>query len=196
MEAKYLVDEGIVLVSKDAGEADKILTIFTKNFGKLEILAKNVKKLNSRRASSCNTLSYSKFGISKSKIPTLSEAVILDQFLKIRQNLAKLAVAFQALEVLNSITPAEVPNTSIFKDLVFFFQKLVKTKSLHDAKVKLAGFEIKLLVKTGWLGANFKIKNFPNFYALEKFLISKFEEISQRQLKSAGFAKMVLEGSV
>lgn len=192
---RYLKDEGIVLATKDVGEADKILTIFTRNYGKLEVLAKNVKKLNSKRASACDILSYSKFAIANSKITILSEAVVYNQLLKIKSNLAKLALAWEAVEVLNLVIPLEVAYSEIFEVLLTFLKKLEKISNLHHAKVKLAAFKIKLLAKTGWLGSNFQVKSFSNFSALEKFLTSKFETITQRRLKSAEFAKMVL-GSV
>ncbi len=193
--SRYFTDEGIVLAAKNTGEADKILTIFTKNFGKLEVLAKNVKKLNSKRASASQVLSHSKFAIARSKVTTLAEAVVSNQFLKIKSNLTKLALAWQALEVLNLLVPTEVAYHEIFEDLLSFLKKLEKTSNFHEAKIKLAAFEIKLLIKTGWLGEDFKVKSFSNFSALEKFLTSKFEAISQRRLKSYQFAKMVVGGS-
>jgi len=42
--------EGIIIKRKNFGEADRILTIFTKNKGKISIVAKGVRKINSRRA--------------------------------------------------------------------------------------------------------------------------------------------------
>lgn len=192
VRTRYLKDEGIVLASQNLGEADKILTIFTKNFGKLEVLAKNVKKLESKRASACEILSYNKFAIGKSKLLTLSETLNLDQFLKIKSNLPKLSLAFLALEVLNLTIPIGVPYPEIFQSLISFLKKLTNAVSIYEAKVKLAAFQIKLLVKTGWLGDNFQVKNFANFGQLEKFLLSKFEEISQKKLKSAEFAKLLL----
>ena len=42
--------QGFVLKRTNYGEADKILTVFTKERGKIKVLAKGVRKIKSRRA--------------------------------------------------------------------------------------------------------------------------------------------------
>jgi DNA repair protein RecO (recombination protein O) len=42
--------EGVILKRKNIGEADKMLTVFTKTLGKIRVIAKGVRKINSRRA--------------------------------------------------------------------------------------------------------------------------------------------------
>lgn len=188
---KFITDEGIILATSSLGEADKTLTIFTKNYGKLEILAKNIKKLGSRRSPACDTLCYSKFAITRNKVDALSEVLGISQFAQIKANLEKLSQAFIALEVLNLVTPVEVPNSNIFSALLRFLQKLTKAANLHEAKVARAAFCIKLLTDAGWLGKDFKIANFSKFSNLDQFLTSKFEGILQKKLKSTEFAMIV-----
>lgn len=189
---KFIVDNGIVLATSTLGEADKILTIFTKNYGKLEILAKNIKKFDSRRAPAGNILCYSRFSATNNKVCTLSEIVGISQFPKIKSNLEKLSQAFIAAEVLNLITPVGVPNQVIFTAFLTFLQKLERVKSLHEMKVLRAAFCVKLLTEAGWLGKDFKIKNFQKFSVLDNFLTSKFENITQKRLKSVEFANLVV----
>jgi DNA repair protein RecO (recombination protein O) len=43
--------EGIILKRKPTGEADRIVTIFTRQYGKIRILARGIRKITSRRAS-------------------------------------------------------------------------------------------------------------------------------------------------
>lgn len=190
--SRFINDEGIVLTTSTLGEADKILTVFTKDNGKLEVLAKNIKKLDSRRAPACNTLSYSKFAITKNKVDTLAEVVNLSQFPKIKSDLPKLSQAFIVAEVLNLVTPVGVSNPAVFATLLGFLRKLEEAMSLHEVKVARATFCVELLKEAGWLGKDFKIAKFPKFSNLDQFLISKFESIVQRRLKSTEFAKLVL----
>ena len=49
--------EGLVIKRKDVGEADKIVTIFSKNQGKISVIAKGVRKVTSRRAGNLELLS-------------------------------------------------------------------------------------------------------------------------------------------
>lgn len=191
-KARYFNDEGVVLVAQTLGEADKILTIFTKEYGKLEILAKNIKKMGSRRAPACDILSYSKFAITKNKVDSLSEVVNISQLPKIKADLIKLSQAFIAAEVLNLITPVGVPNPTIFDAFLDFLAKLSKTANLHEAKVVRAAFQVKLLTEAGWLGKDFQISNFAKFSNLDQFLTAKFESIFQKRLKSAEFANMIV----
>lgn len=191
MNSKFIKDEGIVLTTSSLGEADKILTIFTRNLGKLEILAKNIKKIGSRRAPACDILSYSKFAITKNKVDSLSEVVNISQLPKIKADLIKLSQAFIAAEVLNLVTPVGVPNLAIFDAFLDFLAKLSKATDFHAAKVARAAFQVKLLTEAGWLGRDFKITNFAKFSNLDQFLTAKFESIFQKRLKSTEFAKEV-----
>ncbi len=52
-------DEVIVIKSINYGEADKILTVIGKNFGKFPILAKGIRKIDSKNRGNMQTLSVS-----------------------------------------------------------------------------------------------------------------------------------------
>ncbi|PIZ97846.1 MAG: DNA repair protein RecO, partial [Candidatus Levybacteria bacterium CG_4_10_14_0_2_um_filter_35_8] len=51
--------EGIVIKRRNLGEADKILTIFTKRYGKIQVKAPGIRKINSRRSPHVELLNYS-----------------------------------------------------------------------------------------------------------------------------------------
>ncbi len=53
-------DEVIVIKSINYGEADKILTVFGKNFGKFPLIAKGIRKIESKNRGNIQTLSASK----------------------------------------------------------------------------------------------------------------------------------------
>ena len=40
----------IVLARRNIGEADKLITLFTKEYGKKKVLAKGIRRVSSRRA--------------------------------------------------------------------------------------------------------------------------------------------------
>src|SRR5260221_14392220 len=50
--------ESIVLKRRNVGEADRILTIFTKRFGKMRVIAKGVRRITSRRAGHIEVFSH------------------------------------------------------------------------------------------------------------------------------------------
>lgn len=49
MKLRTYSSEGIVLSRKNYGEADRILVILSKNFGKLSLLAKGIRKIKSKK---------------------------------------------------------------------------------------------------------------------------------------------------
>ncbi len=54
--------EGIILNRLDAGEADRILTVFTKEFGMLRLFARGVRRLRSKLNNFLNLFSYVRVG--------------------------------------------------------------------------------------------------------------------------------------
>ena len=51
--------QGFILKKTDRGEADQILTIYTKDFGKLEILGKAIRKIKSKLRSGADLFYFS-----------------------------------------------------------------------------------------------------------------------------------------
>ena len=54
--------EGIILNSLDQGEADKVLTVFTKEFGMLRLFARGTRRASSKLNKFLNIFSYGRFG--------------------------------------------------------------------------------------------------------------------------------------
>ena len=54
--------EGIIINRMDVGEADKFLTVFTKEFGMLKIFARSVRKVRSKLNVYLNLFSHARFG--------------------------------------------------------------------------------------------------------------------------------------
>ena len=63
--------EGIIIKRRDYGEADRILTVMTREYGKLKIKAKGVRKITSRRSAHIELLNHTVFYIFIKVIPLL-----------------------------------------------------------------------------------------------------------------------------
>ena len=67
--------EAIVLKHHDWGEADRILTAFTREHGKLRVIAKGVRKIRSRRAGHLEPFTHVMLQLAKSKeLPIVTQA--------------------------------------------------------------------------------------------------------------------------
>jgi len=98
--------DGIILKRKNVGEADRILTVFTKQFGKLSIKAAGVRKIASRRASHIELLNLVQMGLYKGQgMHVLTEAVSTESFSSIKADLTKVGFAYHICELVDGLCP-------------------------------------------------------------------------------------------
>ena len=107
--------EGIVLKSMEYQEADKIVTIYTKDYGKITAIAKGVRKTKSKFGSSLEILTYSIFLIYKGRnLDIVSQTEILESFFSTSKELIKFAFAANCVEVINRLTEEREINIGLF----------------------------------------------------------------------------------
>lgn len=125
-------DEGIVLRSVDYSNTSQILTIFTKNFGKVAIMAKGIRKISKKKFDpGLEILNYVSFvGFRKSdhqKLITLNEHNLIDFFPGIRKDLQKLFISMYLLELIRECTVEEEPLAPLFNTFQKGLKKLEKS---------------------------------------------------------------------
>ncbi len=109
--------EAIILKSIKFGESSKIITFFTKDFGKISVIAKGSRKLKTKFGSSLEVMSQSSVIIHKKdsrKLQIISESSNIFFFPEIRNNLEKLLIAFSILEIVAKTTHEEEKNEPLF----------------------------------------------------------------------------------
>src|SRR5690554_1929461 len=117
--------DGIVLRTRPLGEADKILTLLTRDRGKIEVVARGARRPRNRLAAAAQPFSYLKVLIFAGKgLDQLSQAEIIKSFGPIRENLVKMAYASFWSEFLDLLLPLEEENSELF----LFFQREEKIK--------------------------------------------------------------------
>lgn len=140
--------EGIVLKSIEYGDADKIVTIYTKNHGKIQAIAKGVRKTKSKFGSSLEILTYAIFLIYKGKnIDIISQTEILESFFVASKEIAKFAFGSNCVEVVNKITEEGEINLGLFFLLKEVLHYLKETK---DPKLLTLSFKWQTLVILGY----------------------------------------------
>ncbi len=137
MKPRSLFSEGIVLKRKNYGEADRILTIYSKRFGKVKLLAKGVRKPKSRKKAALEVFTLLKFsGVKGKRWDIITEASVLESFSKIRKDLKKVLVAFFLVETVDKLTTYEETNVELYNLLLQTLKKLTKTKKLRGLREK------------------------------------------------------------
>ena len=107
--------KGIIIKKTDRGEADEFLTIYTKDFGKLEILGKAIKRMASKLRSAVDFFYLSEIEFIQGKnFKTLTDAVLVDKFLNLRKDVLKLRIAEKIAEILDNLIKGQEPDKKIW----------------------------------------------------------------------------------
>lgn len=174
--------EGIVLKRTNFSESDKIFTILTKDFGKLHLIAKGIRKTTSRKAPNLEPFLHSKLYIVKGRnLDIISEVEKIRNFPEIRKNLKKVAFAYQICEMIDKLLPEQQVNRSLFNLLVA--EMIVLNDLPKESEYQLNRFIMKLLWDLGYLP---KDKVIP-----ENNLDAFVSEVIERDLKSKQLLTMI-----
>lgn len=131
--------EGIVLKSMEYQEADKIVTIYTKDYGKIMAIAKGVRKTKSKFGSSLEILTYSIFLFYKGRnLDIVSQTEILESFFSTSKEVIKFAFAANCIEVVNRLTEEREINIGLFNLLKEVLHYL---KESNDPKLLSLSFK-------------------------------------------------------
>ena len=128
---------GIVLKKEDQGEAEQLFTIYTKDFGKLEILGKAIRKISSKLRAGIDIFYLSEIEFIQGKTyKTLTDAILIENFKNIRKDLKKLNIASKISEVLDNLVKGQEPDQKIWQLLKETFRELDKLE-IGNWKLKI-----------------------------------------------------------
>lgn len=169
---KTIVVEGIVLKRRNFGEADRILTVFTRNNGKMLIKAVGVRKIASKRSPHIEPLNHAVMSIYKGKsMPILTEIEAKESFSDIKNDLTTIGFAYHLCELIDGLCPEGQENSSVFNLLLDVLRDLPTTEDLSG---RIHEFEVALLTTLGYWSEE---TNIPNTASL-------IERILERRLKT------------
>lgn len=209
----YLATEGVILSRKNFGEADRLLTIYTKDHGKISAIAKGVRRPRSKKAGHLELGSWCKVFVAKGKnIDLLTEVEVKRAFGIAQFGEKKANKIYHLLEIVDILTPANQKNLRVFSLLVSF---LKKTSKGEDFNLVSSAFKTKLLSALGFFSShNLKDSQAKNILAilenedfflaqtkinitddsylkLLSFLDSMIESVAGQKLKTARFLEQL-----
>jgi recombinational DNA repair protein (RecF pathway) len=107
--------EGIIIKRKNYNEADRILTVFTKSHGKIQIKATGIRKIPSRRAYHVELLNYSLLSLYQGRnMPILTEVQTIKSFTPIQDDLQTIGSAYHICEIIDGLCPENQENPQVF----------------------------------------------------------------------------------
>lgn len=122
--------QGFVFKREDRLDADRVFSVFTKEFGRVEIVGKAIRKISSKLRSGIEIFSLSDIEFIQGKHrKTLTDAVVQERFKGIYQSPQKLEVAYKMSDVLDSFIRGPQEDQQLFEIIEDSFEKLHSNKS-------------------------------------------------------------------
>ena len=116
---------GLIFKKEDRGETDQLFTFYTKDFGKLEILGKAIRKISSKLRSGAEPFYLSEIEFIQGKTQkTLTDTILINKFGNLREDLKRLRIAYRISEVLDSLIKGPEADEKIWQLLNEVFQRL------------------------------------------------------------------------
>lgn len=142
--------EGIIISCRDFTETSQLVTLFTKDFGKIKVIAKGSRRPNSKKFKSkldlFNQAEVVFYRNSKGELHTLSECHILNIFTEIHLDLNRMALASYMMELLNVSLGLEDGDKQLYELVIDILHWLSNNGAVNTVRHV---FEIKLLNMTG-----------------------------------------------
>jgi len=111
--------EGIILNTVDFGDANRVVTLFTKEFGKLEVNAYGCRRVKSPLSGATQIFNHVSVELSRgTKVETIREADILHFYKNLTADLERLGYAALFFEIVNRMTLPKLPELEIFELLL------------------------------------------------------------------------------
>jgi len=171
--------EGIVLTRKNFGEADRIISIYSKDRGRVSLIAKGVRRPSSRKRGHIEVFNLVKFqAVIGHGLDTMTEAEVVNDFKSIRGSLKKISLAYYLMEVVGRIIHEGESNIELFNLLSSTLTKLETAKELKKLRLD---FVLQLLTLLGYWPRGVALPN-PD---------EKLEEVIERQIYSERVGKII-----
>src|SRR5688572_30112212 len=105
----------IALKRMDYGEADRIITVFTPEYGKFRLLAKGVRRSTSRMSGHLELFSHAHLMVAKGRdLDLATQASTVETFREVREDLVKTSQAYHMAELIDSLLEDRDVHTDLF----------------------------------------------------------------------------------
>lgn len=140
-------DEGIILKRHNSGERDRLLTVFTRNHGKMRLLAKGVRRIASRRAPHLELLNSVTFSATAGhSLDLVCEVESHQTFGLVKEHLERVGYGYYVIELVDGLTAEHQPHPEVFNLLVTILTVLTN----NPRKVAVHAFAVRLLSLLGF----------------------------------------------
>ena len=145
----YLRTKGIVIKEINTGEADKIITIFSRSQGKISAHAKGARRPRSKLVACTQLLCYGDFVLFKGRnMFSINSCEVIEPFYEIRNDIIKLTYSAHLIDIINDVVQENQPSSRVLQLLLNTLYMLAKTDRKPELLAKI--FEIRLMAILGY----------------------------------------------
>lgn len=145
----YLTIQAIVLRVTDYNDRDALLTVLSRNHGKLTIKARGLRRKNSPLIAPCQLLAFGEFTLFEYRgMYTINEAHSIELFTALRRDLTKLSLGTYFAQAAEVISQEDLPNPELQSLLLNSLYALSKL-NLPEPLVKSV-FELRAACLAGY----------------------------------------------
>lgn len=139
--------KAISLKTAPFAEADKLVTIFSRDYGKIKAIAKGARRVPSRFGGRVETFTYADYFVAKGRsLDIVSQCQVIETFQKVREDSQALPAGLYILKLVDSGTMEGQRHPELF-DLLL--DSLFRLKKVEPARKIAKDFEKEFLVLEG-----------------------------------------------
>ncbi|HEX5139700.1 MAG TPA: DNA repair protein RecO [Dehalococcoidia bacterium] len=140
--------QAIVLRQRKLGEADKIVTLYTAYGGKVDAVAKGVRRTKSRLGGHLEPLTHGSYLLAEGRdLDIVTQAETIDAYPALRADLDRVSRGLYCAELVDRLTPERSEGNPIYRLLE---QTLGLLSSSSNYELAVRRFELRLLGELGY----------------------------------------------
>lgn len=138
----------IILRRINIGESDRVVTLYTREKGKVSAVAKGARKHMSKLAGPTEPLTYGRYFLAAGRdLDIVTQAEVKESFPQIKKNLNRIGFASYMVELINAIVEEHDPNYEAFDTLL---SSLYLLESDIEPELVARYFELQIMSMMGY----------------------------------------------
>lgn len=141
--------EAVVIRSRNLGEADKIVTFYSREKGKVRAVARGARRPRNRLRAGAEVFTHGQYLLFANQgLDAISQCEIISSYRELREDLMKSAAGAYILELFDALTEEGEPKGDLFPFLLAALEGLT---GCNDIELLLRSVEVGLLARLGYL---------------------------------------------
>lgn len=145
----FIKTKGLVIKEVNTGEADRIITLFTRSHGRVSALAKGARRPKSKLAAGTQILCYSDYVLFHGKdMHSVNSCDVIEPFYEIRHDVFKLTYCAHMVDIISDTVQENQPSSKVLQLFLNSLHMLAKTDKSPELITRV--FEFRLLSILGY----------------------------------------------